>query len=332
MIKIVMTTTLRPETLNFVRQRWHDVAEFPVQNFSQELITLNHSSAVLLVLGDEIVHYNIRDLACLGLKRPGQVYRYQELAKSGQSDPKTYSNFPGHPEALSNPSVYHDAFFSQQIYFIPHKTLSNDCVTRPLSFIPWDLIPMPCYQGIFPVEGGRKTLFLDRDGVVNIDKSYVYRVEDCEIIPQIYPILEWANRNDYETAILTNQSGIGRGMYTSEDAHRIHRWMDQHFREKGFPVGSFEMAPFHHQGQEGPFKKHSHLRKPFPGMALKVGERIPLELSHSYMVGDKTSDLLWIPLIKGHIIQGSYELDPDISSCQNLSEVLKNLQKDSGDS
>ena len=171
-------------------------------------------------------------------------------------------------------------------------------------------------------------LFLDRDGVINVDKTYVYKIEDCEIIPDIYPVLMWGKDNDFETAVLTNQSGIGRGMYTSEDAHVMHRWMAQHFDQKGLPIGAFEMAPFHHEGMEGPLRKHSHLRKPFPGMALKVGERVPINLRQSFMIGDKTSDILWLPLLRSYIIQGRYELGRDVFSCQNLMEVLKNLKKD----
>ena len=63
-------------------------------------------------------------------------------------------------------------------------------------------------------------------------------------------------------------------------------------------------------------------------MALKVGERVPINLRQSFMIGDKTSDILWLPLLRSYIIQGRYELGRDVFSCQNLMEVLKNLKKD----
>ncbi|MBI2522074.1 MAG: HAD-IIIA family hydrolase [Bdellovibrio sp.] len=332
MVKIVIPTTLSPDISAFIGQFGHTAHVVPQieEECTPELIALNASSALLVIFSDEIVHYNINDLAVLDLSHPGQIYCYRELAKvSSGPAPQTYKKFPGPPEPLLSSAPYHDAFFAQAIYFLPAKTLSADCIGSSFSSMAWDLVPMPRFGGIFPASGGERLLFLDRDGVINVDKFYVYKVEDCEIIPDIYPVLEWGKENNFKIAVLTNQSGIARRMYTCEDAEGIHRWMAQHFDQKGLSIGFFEMAPFHHDGAEGPLKKHSHLRKPFPGMALKVGEQIPINLRQSFMVGDKKSDILWLPLLRSYVIKGRYELGEDISSCQNLGEVLKNLKKDS---
>ena len=342
MVKIVTSTTLATDTLDFIKQFGHAIHEMPMcekkceekyeEKWSRELVTLNASFSLLVIISDEIVHYNLDDLIGLKLSHPGEIYCYRELAHAtpfaGDSIPHTYKKFPGPPEPLATNASYYDAFFAQGIYFLPAKTLTSAFIGCSISAIGGDLVPMPRYQGIFPCAGGKRMLFLDRDGVINVDKTYVYKIEDCEIIPDIYPVLMWGKDNDFETAVLTNQSGIGRGMYTSEDAHVMHRWMAQHFDQKGLPIGAFEMAPFHHEGMEGPLRKHSHLRKPFPGMALKVGERVPINLRQSFMIGDKTSDILWLPLLRSYIIQGRYELGRDVFSCQNLMEVLKNLKKD----
>ncbi|HAZ12445.1 MAG: hypothetical protein A2X86_16905 [Bdellovibrionales bacterium GWA2_49_15] len=330
LIKLVIPTTLATETVTFIRQFGHPAHALPFKaQCTRELIAMNTSSSLLIIVSDEIVHYNLDDLMELGLTHPGQIYCYRELDPvSSELIPQTYKKFPGPPEVLSQSAPYHDAFFAQGIYFLPANALTEAFIGRTFSSITWNLVPMPRYRGIFPGTGGSRFLFLDRDGVVNVDKTYVYKIEDCEILPDIYPILEWGKENEFETAILTNQSGIARGMYTSEDANAIHRWMARHFEQKGLSIGTFEMAPFHHEGAEGPLKKHSHLRKPFPGMALKVGERVPLSLRQSFMIGDKNSDLLWLPLLKSYIIKGRYELGPDVFSCQNLREVLKNLKKD----
>ena len=138
---------------------------------------------------------------------------------------------------------------------------------------------------------GSKALFLDRDGVINIEKNYVHKVEDFEFIDGIFDLCKRAQQLEFRLFVITNQAGIGRGYYTVSDFEYLTNWMLDRFKEEGINIEKVYYCPFHPTAGIGEFKKDSFDRKPKPGMLLRAQEEFGLDMSSSILIGDKDSDL-----------------------------------------
>lgn len=137
----------------------------------------------------------------------------------------------------------------------------------------------------------RAAAFLDRDGVINLDRGYVFRREDFEFVPGV---LEGARRlHDlgYALAVVTNQSGIGRGLYTEDDFHRLTDWMRQAFAAAGAPLAGVYFCPHHPTAAVGHYRRECHCRKPAPGMLVDAARALGIDLATSVLFGDRASDL-----------------------------------------
>ena len=136
-----------------------------------------------------------------------------------------------------------------------------------------------------------KAIFLDRDGVINVEKNYIYQVEDFEFVDGIFEFCILAQRFNFRIFIITNQAGIGRGYYTVDDFDRLTKWMLAQFRARGIRIEKVYYCPYHPTAGIGEYRKNSFDRKPNPGMILKAKKEFELDLSKSVLVGDKDSDL-----------------------------------------
>lgn len=174
--------------------------------------------------------------------------------------------------------------------------------------------------------GEKKTLFLDRDGVINLDSSYVFKRENFQFMDGIVKLLKWAQFNGFQVIVLTNQSGVGRGYYEEADVISLHKWVDQCLQEKGVKIDGWFYSPFHPKSKEERYKKESFSRKPFPGMALAAGEDFSIDFEKSLMIGDKKSDQLLDLDIPTYFIRGSYDLEGKSNIVNNHSELLGILE------
>ena len=136
-----------------------------------------------------------------------------------------------------------------------------------------------------------RALVLDRDGVINVDKRYVFRVEDFEFIPGIFDLCRIAEGLGFLPIVITNQAGIGRGFYTEDDFQHLTKWMLSQFVERGARIGRVYHCPYHPTAGIGPYRRDSDDRKPKPGMILRARSDFQLDLSRSVLVGDKDSDI-----------------------------------------
>ena len=137
----------------------------------------------------------------------------------------------------------------------------------------------------------RKALFLDRDGVINIDTGYVHRIRDFKFVEGIFELTRFAIDKGYMIFVVTNQAGIGRGYYTEADFHALTQWMLDCFKSEGVAIKKVFFSPYHPVHGIGKYKQNHLSRKPYPGMFLQAENEFDLDLNSSVLIGDKASDI-----------------------------------------
>ena len=137
----------------------------------------------------------------------------------------------------------------------------------------------------------RPAAFLDRDGVINVDRGYVFRRGDFEFVPGVLEGARRLSELGYALVVVTNQSGIGRGLYTEDDFHGLTRWMAESFAAAGAPIAGVYFCPHHPTEASGAFRRDCECRKPAPGMLTRAAQELALDLPASVMFGDRASDL-----------------------------------------
>ena len=129
-----------------------------------------------------------------------------------------------------------------------------------------------------------KAVFLDRDGVINIDKSYVYKIEDFEFVDGVFEVLKEFLKRGYKLFIVTNQSGIGRGYYSEDDFFKLTSYMLDKLKEEGIEITKVYHCP--HSPE-----LNCECRKPKPMMLLRAKDEFDIDMANSIMIGDKKSDM-----------------------------------------
>ncbi|WP_372972815.1 D-glycero-beta-D-manno-heptose 1,7-bisphosphate 7-phosphatase [Marinobacter sp.] len=134
-----------------------------------------------------------------------------------------------------------------------------------------------------------KAVFLDRDGVINIDHGYVYRKEDFEFVEGIFELCRYFQAQGYLLIVVTNQSGIARGMYSEEQFQELTDWMLERFKDEGVEIARVYHCP--HHPNFGPVQtRNCDCRKPEPGMVLQGLADFDLDPALCLLIGDKASD------------------------------------------
>lgn len=132
----------------------------------------------------------------------------------------------------------------------------------------------------------QKALFLDRDGVVNVEKNYLHKIEDFELVDGIVEVCRTYQERGYRILIVTNQSGISRGYYTEDDFALLSGWMVEYFKRFGVTISRIYHCP-HHESIDG----ICECRKPEPGMFLQAQKEYKLDMPYSVMIGDNERDI-----------------------------------------
>lgn len=247
-----------------------------------------------------------------------------------------------------------DCFISSGIFLLPKKII--DFLQEDMKYLDMDIfsnllksaefsfllsgIPMGgnLFNLLQPTESAfsqevnarRPCLFLDRDGIIIKDQKYLKEVKDIELIEEIVPIMEWARNRNFYIIALTNQSGIGRGLFTEEDYENITKSINQILKNRGIQIDRWYHSPYHPTEVKKSHCQEILCRKPDPGMALKAMEEFPIDIENSLMIGDKVSDILKLPGLKTYLIQGDYPLNnvQDASIIfSDHQELLKHLLK-----
>jgi len=138
----------------------------------------------------------------------------------------------------------------------------------------------------------RAAVFLDRDGVLIEDVGYPHRDEDLKLIPGAVEAVRRWNAAGLATVVVTNQSGVARGLFSLERMEAFNALMVARLADEGARIDAVYACPFHAEAVDARFRHPDHPdRKPNPGMILRAARDLGLDLSRSFLIGDKTSDL-----------------------------------------
>lgn len=154
---------------------------------------------------------------------------------------------------------------------------------------------------------GVKAIFLDRDGVINVEKDYAHKIEDFEFLPGVFEAVKSFNEKGYIAVVVTNQSGIGRGYYTGEDFRKLTAYMEKEFEKNGGKIAAVYHCP--HGPQDG-----CDCRKPEPGMLLAAKDDFGIDMASSWMIGDKEGDIeaaLAAGITNTVLVRSGHEIDEE---------------------
>jgi D-glycero-D-manno-heptose 1,7-bisphosphate phosphatase len=167
-----------------------------------------------------------------------------------------------------------------------------------------------------------KALFLDRDGVVNKEKNYLYKIDDFEFIDGVFETCRYFQNKGYLIIIITNQAGIARGKYTVQDFEILTEWTIKEFEKESIKISKVYYCPHHPD-----FSGECECRKPKAKMILDAQKEFDVDLSHSILVGDKNSDIkaaLNAGIKNNYLISTGHQIEKnefDVKIIDNLQEL-----------
>ena len=171
------------------------------------------------------------------------------------------------------------------------------------------------------MNGASLALFLDRDGIINIDKGYVYKWEDIIWIEETIELIKCANQLGYKVIVITNQSGVEKGKYLEDDVVCLHQKMDEYLSSRNAFVTDWFYC----------IESTGNRRKPNPGMIKEAASKYSIDLSRSVMIGDKVSDIIQLENVDKHfqtfIVRGAYNLSSIETHCPERVKILNNHQE-----
>jgi D,D-heptose 1,7-bisphosphate phosphatase len=200
------------------------------------------------------------------------------------------------------------------IYVIDRTVV--DCIDRLPASFEQDILPAlaasgalkgTCYPGYFLDIGNaedranaeislqerlrRPAVFFDRDGVLNYDTGYIFEPSKLKWIDGAREAIKAVNDAGYFAFVVSNQSGVARGLYQECDIHSLHRWMADEMASVGAHIDAFEYCPDHPEGTVEQYRRVSDRRKPAPGMITGLLRRFPVNAEDSILIGDKAIDM-----------------------------------------
>ena len=152
----------------------------------------------------------------------------------------------------------------------------------------------------------RPAVFFDRDGVLNHDSGYTFEAHRLQWIDGAMQAVKAVNDAGYFAFVVTNQSGIARGLYQESHVQTLHRWMADEMAAAGAHIDAFEYCPDHPDGTVERYRRVSDRRKPAPGMITDLLSRFAVDAAHSILIGDNATDLeaAHAAGLKGHLFSG----------------------------
>lgn len=157
----------------------------------------------------------------------------------------------------------------------------------------------------------RKAVFFDRDGVLNVDKAYLYKIEELEWVDGAVEAVAYLTRLGYLVFVVTNQSGIARGYYTVAEMEMLHRHMAAEIAAGGGKIEKFYYCPHLPTGTVTEYAVDCDCRKPKPGLILQALQEYAVDMEKSFLIGDKKRDVEAAEAagIKGYLFEQGDLLD-----------------------
>lgn len=157
----------------------------------------------------------------------------------------------------------------------------------------------------------RKAVFFDRDGVLNVDKAYLYKIEELEWVDGAVEAVAYLTRMGYLVFVVTNQSGIARGYYTVAEMETLHRHMAAEIAAGGGKIEKFYYCPHLPTGTVAEYAVDCACRKPKPGLILQALREYAVDTEKSFLIGDKKRDVEAAEAagIKGYLFEQGDLLD-----------------------
>jgi D,D-heptose 1,7-bisphosphate phosphatase len=282
----------------------------------------------LLVNGDTWFDFNWLDLAHLGrqsgcdvslaLRQVDYPDRYETVALEGSRVIAFRQRNAAVDTGLINGGVYWMrrsvaanvvARLSLEVDVLPRLCKAGGLAARPYDGFFID-IGVPETYGIaqqsVPARQYRPAVFLDRDGVLNIDSGYVYNPDEFVWIDGAKAAVKDLNDLGYYVFVVTNQAGIAHGLYEERNFHSLKTWIESELRTQGASIDDWRYCPFHPEGKVAQFRRAHDWRKPEPGMIRDILKTWPVDLSRSFLIGDKQTDVMAATAagLPGHLFQG----------------------------
>lgn len=173
-----------------------------------------------------------------------------------------------------------------------------------------------------------KFVLLDRDGVINVEKSYLYKIDEFEYETGVLEGLKILRDLGYKFAIITNQAGIARGYYSEDDYFKLQDFIEKDLLKNGIKIEKTYFCP-HHPDGIGKYKMDCECRKPNTGNFLKAIKEFNIDVEKSYMIGDRVTDLIPADKLgfKTVLVETGYGLKNIEKLKENdlKSEIYKNI-------
>lgn len=156
----------------------------------------------------------------------------------------------------------------------------------------------------------RRAIFLDRDGTVSEEVGYVNHISRLRLLPRTVEAVRKINDSEFLAVLVTNQAGVARGYFKEELVRRVHARLQEMLAEGRARLDGIYYCPHHPTVGEPPYRRDCNCRKPKPGMIEAAREELAIDLSGSFMVGDKYSDIVFAHSVgmKGVLVKTGYGL------------------------
>ena len=168
-----------------------------------------------------------------------------------------------------------------------------------------------------------KTIFLDRDGVINKETNYLHKVKDFEFINGVFKTCKYLQKLDYKIIIITNQSGISRGYYTEKDFQILNNWMTGQFEAKNINILDIFYCP--HSPDS-----NCNCRKPKPGMLLEAKSKYNIDMKNSWIIGDQETDIIAANssgIINTILVKSGHKIDELNSNAKYILDSINQTNK-----
>ena len=182
------------------------------------------------------------------------------------------------------------------------------------------------------MENSKTAVFIDRDGTVNVEKNYLHKIEDWEWIPGVIEAIKKLNRIGLQVIVVSNQAGIARGYYDEQAVKALHRQVEELLEKEQAKIDGFYFCPHHPDFSAG---GPCRCRKPEPGMLQQASQDFDIDLTRSFMIGDKLSDIeagrrcgaMPILVRTGYGQQAAEKCDPSVVIKNDLSDAVQYIEQ-----